>query len=60
MDKAQIIEFVKKIELFKELTDEELNLVASGLQEKVYEKNELLFREHNPRKDVYLIYDGEV
>jgi aspartate ammonia-lyase len=60
MDKAQIIEFIKKIELFKELTDEELNLVASGLQEKVYEKNELLFREHNPRKDVYLIYDGEV
>jgi len=60
MDKAQIIEFVKKIELFKELTDEELHLVASGLQEKVYEKDELLFREHNPRKDVYLIYDGEV
>jgi len=60
MDKAQIIEFVKKIELFKELTDEELNLVASGLQEKVYQKDELLFREHNPRKDVYLIYDGEV
>ena len=60
MDKAQIIEFIKKIELFKELTDEELHLVASGLQEKVYEKDELLFREHNPRKDVYLIYDGEV
>jgi len=60
MDKAQIIEFIKKIELLKELTDEELNLIASNLQEKTCNKDELLFRENNPRKDVYLIYDGEV
>jgi aspartate ammonia-lyase len=60
MDKAQIIEFIKKIELLKELTDEELNLIASSLQEKTYKKDEFLFRENNPRKDVYLIYDGEV
>jgi len=60
MDKAQIIEFIKKIELLKDLTDEELNLIASSLQEKTYNKDELLFRENNPRKDVYLIYDGEV
>jgi len=60
MQKEQIIEFIKKIELLKELTDEELNLIASNLQEKVYNKDELLFRENNPRKDVYLIYDGEV
>jgi aspartate ammonia-lyase len=60
MEKEQLIEFIKKIELFKDLTDEELNLVASSLEEKVYDKEELLFRENNPRKDVYLIYDGEV
>jgi aspartate ammonia-lyase len=60
MQKEQIIEFIKKIELFKELTNEELNLVATSLQEKVYEKEELLFRENNPRKDLYLIYEGEV
>jgi aspartate ammonia-lyase len=60
MEKGQIIEFIKKIELFKELTDDELKLVASGLQEKFYEKSELLFRENNPRKELYLIYDGEV
>jgi len=60
MEKEQITEFIKKIELLKELTDEELNLIASSLQEKTYNKDELLFRENNPRKDVYLIYDGEV
>jgi len=60
MEKAQIIEFIKKIELLKELTDQELNLIASSLREKTYKKDELLFRENNPRKDVYLIYEGEV
>ena len=60
MEKGQIIEFIKKIELFKELTKDELQLVASGLQEKAYEKSELLFRENNPRKELYLIHDGEV
>ena len=60
MEKEQIIEFIKKIELLKELTNEELNLIASSLQEKTYKKDELLFRENNPRKDVYLIYEGEV
>jgi len=60
MEKEQIIEFIKKIELLKELTNEELNLIASSLQEKTYNKDELLFRENNPRKDVYLIFEGEV
>jgi aspartate ammonia-lyase len=60
MQKEQIIEFIKKIELLKELTDEELNLIASNLQEKTYKKDELLFRENNLRKDVYLIFEGEV
>lgn len=60
MEKDQIVEFIKKIELFTDLTDGELDLIASSLQEKVYEKDELLFRENNPRKEVYFIYDGEV
>ena len=41
MEKGQLIEFIKKIELFKELTDVELDLIASSLQEKVFKKDEL-------------------
>ncbi len=60
MDKSIIREFLKKVELFKELNDEDINYLSQKLNSANYEQNELIFVENNPRKHLYIIYDGEV
>jgi len=60
MELQEIYSFVKDIELFKGLTEEELNNLSANLIEKKYKKGELLFEENGPRKDIFIIYQGEV
>ena len=60
MEPAAIKEFLKKIELFNDLTDKERDTLAANFEPKHYEKNEMLFVESNPRKNLFLIIDGEV
>ena len=60
MELKEIYSFVKDIELFKGLTEEELNNLSANLIEKKYKKGELLFEENGPRKDIFIIYQGEV
>ena len=60
MDKNQTIEFIKKIELFSDLSDSELHVIAENMEEKTYKKNELIFIENNPRKNLYLVSEGEI
>jgi len=55
-----LIAFLKKIELFKELKDDELSLIAGLLEEQDYEPGGPVFTESNPRKSLFLIADGEV
>ncbi len=60
MDINIVKEFLKKIVLFKDLNDTELELVTNLIEVKTYEKDSLLFTENNPRKNLYIIYEGEV
>lgn len=60
MDKEFIKEFCKKIEIFKNLTDEELSLLNEKISVKNFKKNELLFGENSPRKSINVIFEGEV
>lgn len=60
MDNIQLVDFLKKIELFKGLTDEEYQLLTSGVKQKIFKPNELLFRENGPRESIFIIFDGEV
>jgi aspartate ammonia-lyase len=60
MNKAQIQEFIREIELFKGLTDQEFIDLSENLVEVTYEANDLLFEENGERKDLFLIYEGEV
>lgn len=60
MDINIVKEFLKKIVLFKDLNDTELELLTNLIDVKTYEKDSLLFTENNPRKNLYLIYEGEV
>lgn len=60
MEISDIKDFLKKIELFKGLTEPERELLAASFELKTYEKNSMLFVESNPRKNLFLIIDGEV
>ena len=60
MDKNEISQFLKGIELFRNLTDEELNELAGHIREKKCNSGYILFRENSPREDIYVIYEGEV
>ena len=60
MDTARMNVFLKDIELFKDLNDEELKLLADNLEEIKLQPNSLLFSENSPRKYLYIIFDGEI
>lgn len=60
MKDDQIQSFIKEIELFKDLTDEEIALIASQAEIRNLKKGELLFEENIPRTHLYMIAEGEI
>jgi len=60
MDLSDRILFISNIELFKGLSKEEIRVIAEESLEQTLVKGDLLFRENNPRHDIFLIVDGKV
>lgn len=60
MKDAGIVEFIRKIELFRGLSDNGLETVATNIMEKSLDKGEYLFSEGAPRQNIYIIESGEV
>ncbi|MDX1699274.1 MAG: aspartate ammonia-lyase [Melioribacteraceae bacterium] len=60
MDSSSIKAFIKKVELFENFDEKELDLVSSLMNSKKVSKNTLLFSENNARNHVYMIFEGEV
>jgi len=61
MIKKQIKDFLKQVELFKDLTEEELRVFCEEAEVKEFKKGELLFSENAPgAKYLFVIEDGEV
>ncbi len=60
MENTDIQQFIKEIELFKGLTEDELKKLSEHIVEESYNAGDLLFEENGPRKDLFLIYKGEV
>ncbi|MBI5539011.1 MAG: aspartate ammonia-lyase [Bacteroidia bacterium] len=60
MELNEILLFLKKIELFRDLNENEFKELAKSVKEKKYVPNELLFRENGSREDIFIIYNGEV
>lgn len=60
MDIKTISAFLKNIELFKDLTDQERELIAHKVKVRNLKANEFLFQENTLRKNLFLIYEGEV
>ena len=60
MQTQMLLEFIKGIELFKELDEDELNALIDVTEIREYRAKEILFAENSPRKNLFIIYTGEV
>jgi aspartate ammonia-lyase len=60
MGKSEIITFLKRIDLFRDLNSSELKKLAESVREKQYHTGEYLFLENTVRENIYLIHNGEV
>ena len=60
MEKSVIINFLKGIDLFRNLDNLELQNLAKSVMEKQYLPGDHLFLENTPRKNIHVIYDGEI
>ncbi len=52
--------FIAGIELFTDLTPEEMNIVLEGFETRRYERNEMLFSEHRSREYLFIVYEGMI
>ncbi len=60
MDKSVIKSFLKRIELFKGLDDNQLQAVVDKITVENFPKNKNVFTENNTRENLSIIYEGEV
>jgi len=60
MGNSRIKSFIRQIELFKSLNDDELSDLARNVKERRYRAGECLFTEFSQRNELFLVYDGEL
>ncbi len=60
MNRKEIIQFIREIELLRGLDDEEFKVLSGCFIEKHYPTDALLFAENEPRQEIFIIYKGEV
>ncbi len=60
MKRADIESFIKNMDLFSGLNNQELSVLAESLKKESYKPGDLLFEENKPRKDLFIIYEGQV
>jgi len=60
MEQAILSEFVKNVKLFSDLESEELVQLAGLFEIKEYRAGDIIFSENSPRRDMYIIFSGEL
>jgi len=60
MEEKHKIEFLKKIQLFSSLSDEELSQISDKMIIKRFKKNEIILYEEDTNKFMYIILSGKV
>ncbi|MCB0284096.1 MAG: aspartate ammonia-lyase [Calditrichae bacterium] len=60
MDLKILVDFLKKIELFRDLEDNEIELISTKTDVITYEAHKHVFKENTDREYLYIIHDGEV
>jgi len=58
--KAQKIEVLKNIPIFHELNRKEILEVEELLHERIYEKDEIIFEEHDPGHGIFIVVSGKL
>ncbi len=60
MEDALIIQFLKRVELFKDLTEEQLKQISEKVIVEDFPAGRNIFSENNVRKNLFVIFDGDV
>jgi aspartate ammonia-lyase len=60
MDFHKIGKFLKQVELFSGLNEEELGVISKMILTKIYKKGSFLFREKGARLELFVISSGEI
>lgn len=60
MEKNTILNFLRGIELLRNLNDRELQELVKSVRQIHFTEGDILFRENGPRDDIFIIYEGEV
>jgi len=61
MNKESILKFLRRVEIFRDLEDNEMEVIIDSLTEKSFKERDYLFEENSPRnKFLYIILEGEV
>lgn len=60
MEKSEIKNFLKQIELFKGLNELQLNIVIEKIKVEKHRKSTMIFNQNNIRQNLYVIVEGEV
>lgn len=60
MNKQEIKSFFQKVELFNALTESEIEKVAEKFTPVEFQKGDILFKENNERRSIYIIFSGKV
>ena len=55
-----LIVFLKEIELFQDLTNEEHEKLSKHVRFEAYADNDKLFEENTERTDLFIIYTGQI
>ncbi len=60
MQPKNIMDFLAKIELFADLKNDELKLVADMVENKEYAEGETVFEQNTERQHVFFVYEGAI
>ncbi|HID38467.1 MAG TPA: aspartate ammonia-lyase [Calditrichaeota bacterium] len=60
MNQTEMIKFLSRIEIFHQLTTDELKKIGKRVIIKQFEANQPLFQENSEREYLYLVYKGEI
>lgn len=60
MSRKSYVDFLSNIELFRGLSEQELNTLVKGIVEREFPTGSMLFLENNKREGILVIYEGQV
>lgn len=60
MEFLKIKEFLQQVELFRDLTGEEIEITARQVSTRRFEPGEFLFKKDEPRKDIFFVAGGKI